>query len=93
MSMLRYYLQVILKETGIIGGCPKLSQIMNDCLKNNAFPDILKNAEISPCFNFKKGNKGEFCTRKLLSKIDDTGDKKKKKSKWKTRDVSVRCKL
>ena len=78
MSLLPYYLQVVLKETGIIGGCPKLSQIMNDCLKNNAFPDILKKAEISPCF--KKGNKGEFCTRKLLSKIDDTGDKKRKKA-------------
>ena len=30
---------------------------MNDCLKNNFFPDILKNAEITPCF--KKGDKGE----------------------------------
>ena len=29
--------------------CPKLTQIMNDCLKNNFFPDIIKNAEITPC--------------------------------------------
>ena len=29
---------------------------MNDCLKNNFFPDILKNAEITPCF--KKEDKG-----------------------------------
>ena len=30
---------------------------MNDCLRNNIFPDVLKNAEITPCF--KKGDKGE----------------------------------
>ena len=29
---------------------------MIDCLKNNFFPDILKNTEITPCF--KKGDKG-----------------------------------
>ena len=34
-----------------------LTQIMNDCLKNNFFPDILKNAEITPCS--KNGDKGE----------------------------------
>ena len=37
----------IMKET-IDAYCPKLTQIMNDCLKNNFFPDILKNAEIIP---------------------------------------------
>ena len=36
---------------------PKLTQIMIDCLRNNFFPDILKNAEITLCF--KKGEKGE----------------------------------
>ena len=30
---------------------------MNDCLKNNIFPEILKNAEMTFCF--KKGDKGE----------------------------------
>ena len=30
---------------------------MNDCLKNNFFPDILKNGEINPCF--KKEDKDE----------------------------------
>ena len=30
---------------------------MNDCLKNNFFPDILETAEITPCF--KKGDKNE----------------------------------
>ena len=28
--------------------CPKLTQIMDNCLKNNVFPDILKTAEINP---------------------------------------------
>ena len=37
-----------MKET-IDAYCPKLTQIMNDCLKNNFFPDIIKNAEITPC--------------------------------------------
>ena len=37
----------ITKET-IDAYCPKLTQVMNDCLKNNFFPDILKNAEIIP---------------------------------------------
>ena len=37
-----------MKET-IDAYCPKLTQIMNDCLKNNSFPDIIKNAEITPC--------------------------------------------
>ena len=46
----------IMKET-IDVYCPKLTQIMNDCLRNNFFPDILKNAEITSCF--KKGDKGE----------------------------------
>ena len=45
----------ITKET-IDAYCPKVTQIMIDCLKNNFFPDILKNAEITPCF--KKGDKG-----------------------------------
>ena len=45
-----------MKET-IDAYCPKLTQIMNYCLKNNFFPDILKNVEITPCF--KKGDKGE----------------------------------
>ena len=30
---------------------------MNDCLNNNFFPDILKNAKITP--RFKKRDKGE----------------------------------
>ena len=30
---------------------------MNDCLKNNIFPEILQNAEMTFCF--KKGDKGE----------------------------------
>ena len=46
----------IMKET-IDAYCPKLTQIMNDCLKNNFFPNILKNAKITPCF--EKGDKGE----------------------------------
>ena len=46
----------IIKET-IDVYSQKITQIMNDCLKNNFFPDILKNAEITPCF--KKGDKGE----------------------------------
>ena len=45
-----------MKET-IDAYCPKLTKIMNDCLKNNFFPDILKNVEITPCF--KKRDKGE----------------------------------
>ena len=39
----------IIKET-IHAYCQKLTQIMNDSLKNNIFPNILKNAEIIPCF-------------------------------------------
>ena len=35
--------------------CPKLTQIMNDYLKNNFFPEMLKNAKITLCF--KKGRK------------------------------------
>ena len=46
----------IMKEA-IYAYCPKLTQIMNDCLKNNFSPDILQNAEITPCF--KKGDKSE----------------------------------
>ena len=45
----------IIKET-IDVYSQKITQIMNDCLKNNFFPDILKNAEITPCF--KKEDKG-----------------------------------
>ena len=45
----------IMKET-IDPYCPKLTQIMNDW-KKNFFPDVLRNAEITPCF--KKGDKGE----------------------------------
>ena len=37
--------------------CPKLTQIMNDCLKDNFLPDILKNVQITPCS--KKRDKGE----------------------------------
>ena len=37
--------------------CPKLTQIMNKYLKNTFFPDILKIAEITPCF--KKGDKDQ----------------------------------
>ena len=43
-----------MKET-IDAYCPKLTQIMNDCLKNKFFPDILKNTKITE----KKENKGE----------------------------------
>ena len=39
----------IITET-IDAYCQKLTQIMNDSLKNNIFPNILKNAEIIPCF-------------------------------------------
>ena len=46
----------IIKET-IDAYFPKLTQIMNDCLRNNFFPDIPKNAEITSYF--KKGDKGE----------------------------------
>ena len=45
-----------MKKT-IDADCPKLTQIMNDCLKNNFFPHILETAEITPCF--KKGDKNE----------------------------------
>ena len=38
----------IMKETSD-SYCPKLTQIINDCLKNNFFPDIIKNAEINTC--------------------------------------------
>ena len=44
---------------------PKLTQIMNDCLKNNFFPDILKNDEITPCF--KKGDRSEKENYRSLS--------------------------
>ena len=49
--------------------CLKLKQVMNDCLKNNFFPDILKTAEIISCF--KKGDKGEkkLWTNKHLAKL------------------------
>ena len=58
----------IMKET-IDAYCLKLKQVMNDCLKNNFFHDILKNAEIIPCF--KKGDKGEkkLWTNKHLAKF------------------------
>ena len=46
----------IMKET-IDAYCPKLIQIINDCLENNISPDILKNSETTPCF--KKGNKSK----------------------------------
>ena len=46
----------IMKET-IEPYCPKLTQIMNDCLKKKKIPDVPRNAEITPCF--KKGDKGE----------------------------------
>ena len=46
----------IMKETTDVY-CSKLTQKMNDCLKNNFFSDILKNDETNPCF--KKRNKGE----------------------------------
>ena len=36
---------------------PELTQIVNDCLRNNFFSEILKNAEIILCF--RKGEKGE----------------------------------
>ena len=45
-----------MKET-IDAYCSKLTQIMNDCLKNIFSSYTKKNAEITPCF--KKGNKGE----------------------------------
>ena len=35
----------------------KLMQVMHNCLKNNFFPDVIKNAEITPCF--KKEDKSE----------------------------------
>ena len=38
---------------------------MNDCLKNNFYPDIIKNTEITPCF--KKGDKDEKENYKLVS--------------------------
>ena len=38
----------IMKET-IDAYCPKRRQITNGCFKT-FFPDILKNAEITPCF-------------------------------------------
>ena len=43
----------IMKET-IDAYCPKLTQTMNDCLKNNIFPDILENAEITPFFKKRR---------------------------------------
>ena len=50
--------------------CPKLTQIMNNCLKKIFFsPDILKNAEVTPsfkiidqlasCQNFQKFLRGQ----------------------------------
>ena len=56
----------IMKET-IHAYCPKITKIINDCLKNNIFPDILKNAEITPCF--KKGEKGGIENYRPLSNL------------------------
>ena len=62
----------IMKET-FDAYCPKLPQIINDCLENNIFSDIRKNSEITPCF--KKGNKSEkenyrpFSTLSSFSKV------------------------
>ena len=39
----------IIKET-IDACCKDLTQIMNESLKNNIFPNVLKNTEIIPCF-------------------------------------------
>ena len=46
----------IMKAT-TIAYYPKLMQVMNYCLKNIFFPDILKNAEKTPCF--RKEDKDE----------------------------------
>ena len=37
--------------------CAKLTNTMNDCLKNKTFLDYLKNAQINPCHKKDKGNK------------------------------------
>ena len=51
------HIPVSIMKEAIDAYCPKLTQIINDCLENNIVPDILKNSEITPCF--KKGNKSE----------------------------------
>ena len=58
----------IMKET-IDAYCPKLTQIMDDCWKNNFFPDKLKNVEITPCF--KKEDKGEKETYRPVSMLSN----------------------
>ena len=54
----------IMKETTVTY-CPKLTQIINDYLKNNFFSDLLKIAEITPCF--ENGNTGETENYRLVS--------------------------
>ena len=50
--------------------CPKLTQIINDCLKNNFFLIyIIKNAEITTCF--KKRDKGEKDNYRSVSILSD----------------------
>ena len=44
---------------------PRLTQIINDYLKNNFFSDLLKIAEITPCF--ENGNTGETENYRLVS--------------------------
>ena len=61
----------IMKET-IDAYRLKLKQVMNDCLKNNFFPDILKNAEIIPCFKKEirvKKNYGPISILPNFSKV------------------------
>ena len=61
----------IMKETTDVY-CSKLTQKMNDCLKNNFFSDILKNDETNPCF--KKRNKGEKINYRPVSILSNFGN-------------------
>ena len=45
---------VSIMKKAIDAYCPKLTQIMSDCLENNFFPDILKSAKITPCFEKRR---------------------------------------
>ena len=53
----------IMKEA-IDAYCPKVTQIMNYCLKNNFFLDTLKNGEITPCFK-----KGDDCGKEIYRPV------------------------
>ena len=53
--------------------CEKLTNILNDCLKENRFPNLMKVAEISPVFkkldNTSKENYRPICMLSNFAKI------------------------